>query len=95
MFNAENAVYFYNGNIVKKQILPKLEQFDETEESSPVISIILNNDVLSSSFTLQNGATKMEKGTICIYSDGPFAFSIESISTLENGDRELSIRAYS
>lgn len=95
LFNAENAVYFYNGNIIKKQILPKLEQFDETEESSPVISIILNNDVLSSSFTLQNGATKIEKGTICIYSDGPFAFSIESISTLENGDRELSIRAYS
>lgn len=95
LFNAENAVYFYNGNIIKKQILPKLEQFDETEESSPVISIILNNYVLSSSFTLQNGATKIEKGTICIYPDGPFAFSIESISTLENGDRELSIRAYS
>lgn len=95
LFNAENAVYFYNGNVFKKQILPKLEQFDETEESSPVISIILNNYVLSSSFTLQNGATKIEKGTICIYFDGPFAFSIESISTLENGDIELSIRAYS
>lgn len=95
IFKAENPVYFYNKRVINEQILPKLEQFDETVETAPTISVIVNNYVLSNSFVLQNGATRMEKGTICIYQDGPLAFSMESIRTLKNGDRELTIKVYS